>query len=124
MKQMFYNSILYVLFFTILFSSIIGYILIRSKNKDAKKYPPHKSPCPDLWTTLSDKNGETICEAKDEALLFNYPDSQNMNKCGVDDGKICLKQKTSKDDKCISYKNLKNWTHKCNIAWDGVSNSI
>tara|TARA_B100001142_G_scaffold211370_1_gene209562 strand:- start:371 stop:745 length:375 start_codon:yes stop_codon:yes gene_type:complete len=124
MMQMFYSSILYVLFFTIIFSSIIGYILIRNKNKNNKKYPPQKSVCPDLWTIVTDKNGETVCQAKDEALLFNYPSEHNLNKCNVHDGKVCFKTTISDGDTCNLYKNRKNWAHNCKISWDGVSNIV
>tara|TARA_Y100000768_G_C23746466_1_gene571768 strand:+ start:261 stop:689 length:429 start_codon:yes stop_codon:yes gene_type:complete len=121
--QMFYTSILYVAFFTILFSILIGVILVRNKSKTKKQFPPTLGKCPDYWRLTAEDKNKYTCEATKEALEHNFPSNINLKECSIDNNKVCFNTNVGKDSSCVLLKKRKNWVSKCNITWDGISNN-
>jgi len=121
--QMFYSSIAYILLFSILFSGLIGYILVRNKSKNKKQFPPNIGTCPDFWKLVGEDKEKYTCEATKEALEHNFPLEGDLTKCKLNDNKVCFNTNTGKDEKCIYQKGRKNWAANCKVTWDGITNS-
>jgi hypothetical protein len=99
-----FKYIIVIIAFLILIVSLftIGYILY--SNKSDNTWPPLISFCPDYWI---DKKGD----GKSCLITKNIEPSVS---CNID-GPIDFSNLTT----CEKF----NWANKCNVTWDGITNS-
>ena len=71
-------------------------------------FPPVIANCPDYWTASTDDNGKETCV--------------NKYKLGE---KECWDEAASENlEKQISNCDKQKWAKKCNLTWDGITNSV
>lgn len=96
--------------------AILGWMLY--KNAWKSKFPPHTSQCPDFWYVADDADGAPACESG----TANIPSATTSASLCPSDFKIFEPPWTTMKgytDDCKKY----NWSKKCKVKWDGVSNN-
>ena len=100
--------ILYMAIFFLIFLGIVIAFLLQS-SKQLQNFPPELPGCPDYWENVMDeKTGNNYCLNKKNLGKDSCSNKMDFN----------VHPYTGAQGDC----HKKNWSKKCNLTWDGITN--